>query len=242
MLDILRGQTLTTLQPTSSTVRFTVSTRPVPKTLPALLAYYVSLLLKAVIGALALAILLLKWELRSAHDGTMARAIGGDDTWLARLVHTLQWRYLLPSGILILYLVLRRGYTGTVSLPILCLSFTPLANIYSEESLLVLRSLGLQVSTTSSTYLSTAAKRFIPTTSIQDIFIHEAFIGFEVRFYLAVVVKGEEDVVVVFPQLLPKRDMLEVVWRGARACLYEDGGVKGKAKAEKEKMLGVDLP
>lgn len=34
---------------------------------------------------------------------------------------------------------------------------------------------------------------------IQDIFIHEALKGFEVRFYLAVVVEGEEEVVVVFP-------------------------------------------
>jgi len=68
-----------------------------------------------------------------------------------------------------------------------------------EESLLVLRSLGIQTSTSSPTYLSTATTRFIPTTSIQDIFIHEAFKGFEVRFYLAIVVQGEDDVVVVFP-------------------------------------------
>lgn len=32
-----------------------------------------------------------------------------------------------------------------------------------------------------------------------DIFIHEAFRGFEVRYYLAVVVEGEGAVVVVFP-------------------------------------------
>jgi hypothetical protein len=34
---------------------------------------------------------------------------------------------------------------------------------------------------------------------IQDIFVYEAFKGFEVRFYLAIVVEGEHDVVVVFP-------------------------------------------
>jgi len=56
---------------------------------------------------------------------------------------------------------------------------------------------------------------------IQDIFIHEAFKGFEVKFYLAIVVKGEEDVVVVFPVLLPRRAILEEVWRGARNCLWE---------------------
>lgn len=48
-------------------------------------------------------------------------------------------------------------------------------------------------------YWSTAATRFIPTTQIQDIVIHEAFKGFEVRFYLAVIVEGEPNAVVVFP-------------------------------------------
>lgn len=110
----------------------------------------------------------------------------------------------------------------------------------TEESLLVIRGFGIQTSTSSSTYLSTAATRFIPTTQIQDIVIHEAFKGFEVRFYLAVIVKGEPDVLVVFPvsqrftrrefwanekfncqKLLPKREILEEVWRGSRRCLYD---------------------
>jgi phosphatidylinositol glycan class H protein len=90
----------------------------------------------------------------------------------------------------------------------------------------------VQTSTSSATYLHSATTRFIPTTSIQDIFIHEAFKGFEVRFYLAVVVKGEEDVVVVFPTLLPRRDILEVVWRGARACLYH-GSIKKEPEVAK---------
>ena len=59
------------------------------------------------------------------------------------------------------------------------------------------------------TYLQTPTTRFIPTTSIQDVFIHEAFKGFEVRFYLMIVVKGEDEVVVVFPNLLPRRSVLD---------------------------------
>jgi phosphatidylinositol glycan class H protein len=97
-------------------------------------------------------------------------------------------------------------------------------NNHPEESLTLLRGLGLQTSTSSSTYLRTPTTRFIPTTDIQDIFIHEAFKGFEVRFYLAIVVKEEQEVVVVFPTLLPRRAILEEVWRGARACLYGNGG------------------
>ncbi|GIC87237.1 PIG-H family GPI synthesis protein [Aspergillus udagawae] len=93
--------------------------------------------------------------------------------------------------------------------------------ITAEESLLVIRGLGIQTSTSSATYLSKAATRFIPTTQIQDIVIHEAFKGFEVCFYLAVIVEGEPDVVVVFPKLIPRRAILEEVWRGSRRCLYD---------------------
>lgn len=44
---------------------------------------------------------------------------------------------------------------------------------------------------------------------------------------MSIVVKGEEDVVVVFPNLLPRRHILEEVWRGARAGLWEVGGSAG---------------
>lgn len=66
--------------------------------------------------------------------------------------------------------------------------------------------------------------RFIPTEKIQDILINEAFKGFEVRYYLVIVVEGEQDVVVCFPRLLPRRKIVERVWRGARGCLYEKDG------------------
>lgn len=68
-----------------------------------------------------------------------------------------------------------------------------------EESLLIICSLGIQTQTLSPSYLLPASTRFIPTAQIRDIFIHEAFRGFEVRYYLAIVVAGEWDVVVVFP-------------------------------------------
>lgn len=68
-----------------------------------------------------------------------------------------------------------------------------------EESLLVLRGLGIQTSTSSPYLFSTSTTTFIPTTQIQDIVIHEAFKGLEVRFYLAVIVEDATEVVVVFP-------------------------------------------
>lgn len=104
--------------------------------------------------------------------------------------------------------------------------------IDTEESLTVLRGLGLQVSTASSLYLRTPTTSFIPTTSIQDLFVHEAFTGFQVRFYLAIVVRGEDHVVVVFPTMLPRRDIIEEVWRGSKACLWERLGSEGNSKQD----------
>lgn len=65
--------------------------------------------------------------------------------------------------------------------------------------------------------------------------MNEAFRGFEVRYYLIVVVEGEDEVVVVFPRLLPGRNIVERVWRGARGCLYEP---EKRDKAEKEGEAG----
>ena len=76
------------------------------------------------------------------------------------------------------------------------------ANCSQEESLLVLQGLGIQTSTSSPYYFMSSTTTFIPTTKIQDIVIHEAFKGLEVKFYLAVIVEGATEVVVVFPVCL----------------------------------------
>lgn len=91
--------------------------------------------------------------------------------------------------------------------------------LYKEESLLVLRGLGVQTSTSSSSYFAPATTRFIPTTQVQDIVIHEAFRGFEVKFYLAIIVEGESEVVVVFPVwLLPLQLPLHPTNRSRTYC------------------------
>lgn len=95
--------------------------------------------------------------------------------------------------------------------------------VHTTESLLVLRGLGIQTSSAGGSYLASwrAGTRFIPTEKIRDVLISEAFRGFAVRYYLVVVVDGEDDVVVVFPRLLPRRAIVERVWRGCRGCLWE---------------------
>ncbi|KUI67672.1 Phosphatidylinositol N-acetylglucosaminyltransferase subunit gpi15 [Cytospora mali] len=113
--------------------------------------------------------------------------------------------------------------------------------IHTTESLLVLRGLGIQTSSTGGSYLASwrAGTRFIPTEKIRDVLINEAFRGFAVRYYLVVVVDGEEDVVVVFPRLLPRRRIVEIVWRGVRGCLWEpDGSVPVSKRLDEKGTCG----
>ena len=112
--------------------------------------------------------------------------------------------------------------------------------IHTTESLLVLRGLGIQTSSTGGSYLASwrAGTRFIPTEKIRDVLINEAFRGFAVRYYLVVVVDGEEDVVVVFPRLLPRRKVVEAVWRGVRGCLWEPDVSIPVSKRWDEKGVG----
>lgn len=97
----------------------------------------------------------------------------------------------------------------------------------------MLRGLGIQTRSSSRANLllgaATSTTRFIPTDKIRDVLVNEAFRGFEVRYYLVVVVDGEPDVVVVFPRLLPRAHVVERVWRGVRECLYLRKGGDGVA-------------
>ncbi|KAK9370097.1 GPI-GlcNAc transferase complex, PIG-H component-domain-containing protein [Lipomyces kononenkoae] len=101
---------------------------------------------------------------------------------------------------------------------LLGISFLP--REYTEESILVLHNFGIQVSSTGKTRLSRTSQ-FIPLELIQDIVLNEGFKGFSVIYYLAVVVKGRGRLLVVFPNLLPAREILEEIWRDIRSCMHQ---------------------
>jgi phosphatidylinositol glycan class H protein len=224
---------LRTRRPSPTTVEYTVSTRP-PPSLPLNLLLITFFTLRAILLFSTLLLLHSKWlsyPFASAlHPSTRKpEFLTTENVWhtlalvhasrlgvaISRFAALVPLQLLLPVAAAILYATVRR--------------------IHTEESLLVLRGMGIQTSTSSGTYLSTATTRFIPTEKIQDIFVNEAFRGFEVRYYLVVVVEGEEEVVVVFPRLLPKRRIVEDVWRGCRECLYEPGRTAEKMVEEKVK-------
>ncbi|KAJ5792708.1 uncharacterized protein N7503_008686 [Penicillium pulvis] len=177
-------------RPSPTTVSFTVSNAPRRSNSPAKILFGFQILLRVILFCCVIIVALA----RLRHFSFQAD--GGFISWPAiwasplgfyvcQQVDTYNPWAVAAVSTLVVYGVFRREYT--------------------EESLLVIRGFGIQTSTSSSTYLSSAATRFIPTTQIQDIVIHEAFKGFEVRFYLVVIVEGEQDVLVVFPvnYLLP---------------------------------------
>ncbi|KKA30257.1 hypothetical protein TD95_002213 [Thielaviopsis punctulata] len=138
-------------------------------------------------------------------------------------------RALLPRGADILD-GLARAPLGVVLVGGLAAGYVALLRVHASESLLVLRGLGIQTSSIAAGSLvgAPASTRFIPAENIQDVLVNEAFRGFEVRHYLLIVVKGEEEVVVVFPKLLPGKNVVTTVWRGVKECLYE--GVPSELK------------
>lgn len=180
---------LTTKRPTETTVLYTVSTQSPSKTIISRLGTTISLSLRILAGLLILASLVLEYdqvwnkqaELQDAGNSLVSLVVHSPFGQVAKYLFftSLSGPWRLAIYLITFLLIFRRGHT--------------------EESLLVIRGLGVQTTTSSPNYLWTNSTRFIPTSLIQDIFIYEAFKGFEVRYYLSIVVEGEEDVVVVFP-------------------------------------------
>lgn len=175
-------------RPTTTTVLYTVSTRLPPTTLTARTKTYGLLLLRLLAGLSVTLLLLSEYD---QYYSPPRRNNGSSTGHLETLLAS-------PPGHLATSITAHLHYTYRLVL-IPAISWLILLKSHVSESLLVIRGLGVQTSTSSSSYLWTDTTRFIPTSSIQDIFIHEAFKGFEVRFYLSIVVEGEEGVVVVFP-------------------------------------------
>ncbi|TEA17516.1 Phosphatidylinositol N-acetylglucosaminyltransferase subunit gpi15 [Colletotrichum sidae] len=229
-------------RPSPTTAEFTVTTRPYP-TLAVRLLSALLLALRVVVFFSSLLLLRAAW-VKSPYAAaflTSSRASdpyksnndtdGGDELSVSLESLWLALRTVDGSvpGRFAQHLV----SACAVPLPVLAVgcvaaAYATLLRTHATESLLVLRGLGIQTSSSSGSYLSAPATRFIPTEKIQDVLVNEAFRGFEVRYYLVVVVEGEEDLVVVFPGILPRRKIVETVWRGVRGCLWEaDGSYNG---------------
>ncbi|KAL7894596.1 putative GPI-15 component of glycosylphosphatidylinositol-N-acetylglucosaminyl (GPI-GlcNAc) transferase complex [Trichoderma sp. SZMC 28014] len=220
-------------RPSPTTAEYTVTTLP-PQTLPLRLLWLLTLFLRIFLSLVTLLVIYARWVQERSSFGAAPTPSSPSSLppllSLDRMIFLLDTFQDTPSGKLL------ASTAASVSLPVLvpvaaAVFYALSLRVHKEESLLVLRGLGVQTSESPATYLASAATRFIPTEKIQDILVNEAFRGFEVRYYLVVVVEGEEDVVVVFPGLLPKRKIVETVWRGVRECLYEGRGEDSRVVA-----------
>ena len=178
---------LSVKRPTSTTVLYTVSTRSPTKTLADHVATYLLILARVTVGFAIATVLLLEYRTSQYSIYSSGASVRLETAFLSSPFGQITWTFIssvsqsyrLVACAALAWLIFRKGYT--------------------EESLLVIRGLGVQTTTSSGSYLGTSSTRFIPTSNVQDVFIHEAFKGFDVKFYLSIVVEGEEDVVVVFP-------------------------------------------
>ncbi|KAF9956617.1 hypothetical protein BGZ72_002628 [Mortierella alpina] len=90
----------------------------------------------------------------------------------------------------------------------------------TEETILVIRDVGVQVKTV---YLGgRSASRFIDRSKISDIIINEAITMMHIRVYLAIIVEGEDKMVVVFQHLLPRLNVLLQAYHGARSIIFNE--------------------
>lgn len=221
-------------RPSPTTAEFTVSTRPCDPTGTQRLLLLAVGLARTVL-ALGAALLLYAEYWTQFHPSPSAYR--QSHLWLLPPAQHKFLLYNTPLGRLAQKIAAR---TPSWALVPLCLGalYIAIRRIHVEERLLVLRGLGIQTRSTPGTILlgwfggggglgagaGGGPTRFIPTEKIRDVLINEAFWGFGVRYILVVVVEGEEGLVVVFPKLLPRREVVEEVWRGVRGCLFDEGG------------------
>jgi phosphatidylinositol glycan class H protein len=198
-----------------------VTTRP-QLTFPLRLLLATVFLIRLLLGISVLLLLYSKWTQSPYATPLSIPSPNEPSPFLSTTTLLLGLESLLasPPGLILAHLAAHAPVWALLP-PCLAALYLCLHRIHTTESLLVLRGLGIQTSSTSGTFLTGTSTRFIPTEKICDVLINEAFRGFEVRYYLIVVVDGEEDLVVVFPRLLPGRKIVEAVWRGVRGCLYE---------------------
>ncbi|KAJ1787415.1 hypothetical protein GGH19_004329 [Coemansia sp. RSA 1807] len=88
-----------------------------------------------------------------------------------------------------------------------------------QESLTVVRNVGIQTSTT--TVAGFRHTRSYESQQIKDFIIHEALQLLEYRYYMAIMpIDPSQKIVIMFPHLLPKLDELLPVYHGTRMLLF----------------------
>ncbi|KAJ2702445.1 hypothetical protein FB645_004264 [Coemansia sp. IMI 203386] len=92
-----------------------------------------------------------------------------------------------------------------------------------QESLIVIRNVGIQ--TEAVTLAGFRSVRSFELPHIEDIVIHEALQLFEYRYYMAILPRDpKNNIVIMFPHLLPRLGGLLPVYHGSRHLLFRNKG------------------
>ncbi|CAI2165762.1 24_t:CDS:2 [Funneliformis geosporum] len=110
--------------------------------------------------------------------------------------------------------------TYSISLAMIIIWIWIKFSIVKEESILSVRDVGIQVKTI---YMNgRSVSRFIDKSKISDVIINEGINMLQVKFYMAIIVEGQDRMVVVFEHLLPKLSILLKVYRGTRSIIFNE--------------------
>ncbi|EEB07702.1 pig-H [Schizosaccharomyces japonicus yFS275] len=103
---------------------------------------------------------------------------------------------------------------------IFILSMYEIISGVNHESFLVVKGLGIQTNCHSIVPWKSSSK-LIPLSSIREIFINEGFRRYGVVYYMGIIVEHEPMIHVVFPTLLPRKNVLIKVYTEVRKTLDE---------------------
>ncbi|GAN08409.1 hypothetical protein MAM1_0203c07920 [Mucor ambiguus] len=88
-----------------------------------------------------------------------------------------------------------------------------------QESILAIRDVGIQVKTTY--WGGSSVSRFINRNKIDDVIINEGISFWQIKSYMAILVKDEDKMVVVFEHLLPRlKPVLLRAYQGIRIIIF----------------------
>lgn len=111
-----------------------------------------------------------------------------------------------------------------------------------SDKFMVMENMGVEILSRSRWRFMNQSGRFIPLSDIIDIVIHEGFHGYgQVTYYMCVLRRGrdkvaaESTVMVIFPNFLPRKDILLQVWQLSRRMLY------GKTRRQYRRVPGQGL-
>ncbi|EPY51126.1 pig-H [Schizosaccharomyces cryophilus OY26] len=108
-----------------------------------------------------------------------------------------------------------------ISGAIFILSLFQIISGVNHESLLVVRDLGVQTNCHSIVPWKSSSK-LVPLDSVREIFIHEGFRKFDVCYYMGIAIDHEPQIHVVFPTLLPRRDVLQKIYSETLQLLKQE--------------------